>query len=214
VRGGGAQERGGGERRHPQQARKLASRSLTSPDFTSETPSIFPHVARCPIGLWLWLSAMDEGASERREPMGHAEAHPGTGVMGNSALRSVAFLVCRTPCTPVTAAASCVAVELMFVALRLSILQLRRKSLVRGTAVTLFCLWISFRLSGFPETHVAPWLVAPFLAVCAATWDTARCLQRRWNFYHGAVILLIYVDLMVLLMIAFLLLAPFSPALL
>ena len=44
----------------------------------------------------------------------------------------------------------------------------------------------------------------------AATWDTARCLQKRWNFYHGGVLLLLYVDLMVLLMISFLLLAPLA----
>jgi hypothetical protein len=75
-------------------------------------------------------------------------------------------------------------------------------------------LWLSFSLSGFPEVHRNLWLVLPFLAVCGATWDTARCLQRRWSFYHGGVLLLIYVDLMVLLMISFLLLAPFSGALL
>lgn len=54
----------------------------------------------------------------------------------------------------------------------------------------------------------------PLLVTCAATWDTARCLQKRWSFYHGAVLLLLYVDLMVLLMISFLLLAPFSGTLL
>jgi hypothetical protein len=91
-----------------------------------------------------------------------------------------------------------------------SIFQLRRKSLVRGTALALSSLLISFKLSGFPDVHVCLWLIAPFLIACAATWDTARCLQRRWNFYHGGVLLLIYVDLMVVLMISFLLLAPFS----
>jgi hypothetical protein len=93
---------------------------------------------------------------------------------------------------------------------RLSIFRLRQKSLVRGTAVALASLWISFRLSGFPEVHICLWLIAPLLAACAATWDTARCLQKRWSFYHGGVLLLLYVDLMVLLMISFLLLAPFS----
>jgi hypothetical protein len=52
-------------------------------------------------------------------------------------------------------------------------------------------------------------MVVPWLAACLATWDTARCLQKRWNFYHGGVILLLYVDLMVLLMITVLALAPF-----
>jgi hypothetical protein len=95
---------------------------------------------------------------------------------------------------------------------RFSILRLRQKSLIRGTVLALGSLWISFRLSGFPEVHICLWLVAPLIAACAATWDTARCLQKRWSFYHGAVLLLLYVDLMVLLMISFLLLAPFSSA--
>jgi hypothetical protein len=97
---------------------------------------------------------------------------------------------------------------------RFPIFDLQRKSLVRGTLLALGSLWASFRLSGFPEVHICLWLIAPLLIACAATWDTARCLQKRWSFYHGGVILLLYVDLMVLLMISFLLLAPFSGALL
>jgi len=97
---------------------------------------------------------------------------------------------------------------------RLAIFRLQRKSLARGTVLALGSLWISFRLSGFPEVHTCLWLIFPMLLTCAATWDTTRCLQKRWSFYHGAVLLLIYVDLMVLLMIAFLLLAPFSGTLL
>lgn len=93
---------------------------------------------------------------------------------------------------------------------RFSILQLQRKSLVRGTLLALGSLWASFRLSGYPEMHICLWLIVPLLTACAATWDTARCLQKRWSFYHGGVILLIYVDLMILLMISFLLLAPYS----
>ena len=97
---------------------------------------------------------------------------------------------------------------------RFPIFQLHNKSLVRGTVLALGSLWASFRLSGFPEVHICLWLIVPLLVVCAATWDTARCLQKRWSFYHGGVILLLYVDLMILLMISFLLLAPFSSVLL
>jgi hypothetical protein len=97
---------------------------------------------------------------------------------------------------------------------RFSIFRLQSKSLARGTILALISLGTSFRLSGFPEVHICLWLIAPLLVTCAATWDTVRCLQKRWNFYHGGVILLIYVDLMVLLMISFLLLAPFSSKLL
>ena len=98
--------------------------------------------------------------------------------------------------------------------LRFSIFRLRQKSLLRGTTLALGALWTSFLLSGFPEVHICLWLIAPLLVACAATWDTARCLQKRWSFYHGGVLLLLYVDLMILLMISFLLLAPFSSAIL
>jgi hypothetical protein len=97
---------------------------------------------------------------------------------------------------------------------RFSIFQLQKKSLIRGTILALGSLWTSFHISGFPEAHICLWLIAPLLITCAATWDTARCLQKRWSFYHGAVLLLLYVDLMILLMISFLLLAPFSSVLL
>lgn len=93
---------------------------------------------------------------------------------------------------------------------RFAIVHLSRKSLARGTVVTLGSLWISLRLVGFPDMRPSPWLIVPLLLTCAATWDHTRCLQKRWSFYHGGVILLIYVDLMVLLSIAFLLVAPYS----
>jgi hypothetical protein len=76
--------------------------------------------------------------------------------------------------------------------------------------MALASLCVSFMISGFPDVHICWWLILPLLTACAATWDTARCLQKRWSFYHGAVLLLLYVDLMVLLMISFLLVAPIS----
>ena len=93
---------------------------------------------------------------------------------------------------------------------RFAIFHPSRKSLARGTLITLGSLWASLRLSGYPDLQPNLWLTVPLLLTCAATWDHARCLQRRWSFYHGGVILLIYVDLMVLLTIAFLLVIPFS----
>ncbi len=38
--------------------------------------------------------------------------------------------------------------------------------------------------------------------------ETARCLQRKWSLYHGAVILLLYTDLMILAMIVILVAYP------
>jgi hypothetical protein len=96
----------------------------------------------------------------------------------------------------------------------LSIFRLERKSLVRSTVVALGSMWVSLHISGFPDVHPCLWLLLPFAIACVATWDTARCLQKRWSFYHGGVLLLLYVDLMVILMISFLLLAPFSRVLL
>ncbi len=92
----------------------------------------------------------------------------------------------------------------------LSIFRLRRRSLIRSTVLALAALIWSLSISGFPDVRANAWLLAPFLIACAATWDTTRCLQKRWSFYHGGVLLLIYVDLMVLLMISFLVLAPLS----
>jgi hypothetical protein len=93
---------------------------------------------------------------------------------------------------------------------RPTIFRLKSKSLPRGVLLALASLGVSVWISGFPDVHICWWLIAPLLITCAATWDTARCLQKRWNFYHGAVLLLLYVDLMVLLMISFLLVAPIS----
>ncbi len=97
-------------------------------------------------------------------------------------------------------------------ALHFSIFRLRKKSLLRGTILALGSMASAFRFSGFPEVRKSLWLLIPFLVTCFATFDTARCLEKRWTFYHGAVLLLVYVDLMVLLMISFFLLAPYSGA--
>jgi hypothetical protein len=41
------------------------------------------------------------------------------------------------------------------------------------------------------------------------TGETARCMQKRWSFYHGGVLLCIYMDLMALAMALFFLLYPY-----
>lgn len=86
--------------------------------------------------------------------------------------------------------------------------------MIRGTLLTLASLWVSFRISGFPDPHLCLWLLIPLGVALFGAFDTARCLQKRWSFYHGGVLLLLYVDLMVLLMIVVLLLAPFGHLLL
>lgn len=67
----------------------------------------------------------------------------------------------------------------------------------------------AFRLSDFPHGHATPLLVLPTAVAFLGTADTIRCMQRRWNFYHGGVLLCIYMDLMALCLILFFLIAPY-----
>jgi hypothetical protein len=92
----------------------------------------------------------------------------------------------------------------------LSALNLRHRSLARGTALVLGSLVLAFRLAGFPDDRASLKLLIPTLIATLGTWDTMRCLQHRWSFYHGAVVVLIYMDIMALCMILFLLLYPYA----
>jgi hypothetical protein len=90
------------------------------------------------------------------------------------------------------------------------IFHLRQRSLVRGTLLALASFVVGFALSGFPVLHPNPWLLLPLLFCALGAVDTARCMQKRWNFYHGAVLLLLYTDLMILLLLTFFLVVPYS----
>ncbi len=85
-----------------------------------------------------------------------------------------------------------------------------KRSLLRGCLLVLLSLGAALLLSNFPNIHPAPILILPTLIAIAGTADTVRCMQRRWSFYHGGVLLLIYMDLMALCMILFLLLYPYA----
>ena len=50
----------------------------------------------------------------------------------------------------------------------------------------------------------------PPLAALWGTYETTRCLRLRWSFYHGGVLLLLYMDVTALTMIFFLLLYPYA----
>jgi hypothetical protein len=91
-----------------------------------------------------------------------------------------------------------------------SILNPRRRSLPRSVLLVLVSLGFALLVSGFPVIHPSPYLVLPALVAFTGTIDTVRCMQRRWSFYHGGVLLLIYMDLMALCMILFLLLYPYA----
>ena len=91
-----------------------------------------------------------------------------------------------------------------------AVFNLRARSLVRGTVLVLASLIAAFLLSGFPHVHPAWKLIFPAFAALWGTFDTLRCLQLRWSFYHGGVLLLLYMDIMALAMIFFLLLYPYA----
>ena len=84
----------------------------------------------------------------------------------------------------------------------------RFRSLPRGNLLVLGSLLAALLLSHFPHLEATPWLLLPLLGIALGTADTARCMRKRWNFYHGGVILCIYMDLLVLILVLFLLLYP------
>jgi hypothetical protein len=86
----------------------------------------------------------------------------------------------------------------------------RKRSLLRGSLLVILSMAAAVYLSGFPNTHPSLLIIVPAVVAIAGTADTVRCMQRRWSFYHGGVLLLIYMDLMALCMILFLLLYPYA----
>ena len=90
----------------------------------------------------------------------------------------------------------------------LDFFQWREKSLLRGVLLVLASTFAAFRLSHFPHNRATPWLILPFLLACMGTGDNIRCMQPRWNWYHGGVLLCIYMDLMAVCMILFFLVYP------
>ena len=67
----------------------------------------------------------------------------------------------------------------------------------------------AFFLSDFPRNRPTLWLVIPSILAVVGTADTIRCMQRKWSFYHGGVLLCIYMDLMAVSLILFFFLYPY-----
>lgn len=84
----------------------------------------------------------------------------------------------------------------------------RRRSLPRGTLLVLGSLIAAMRLSHFPHLQTNFLILLPLGIIVAGTLDTARCMRKRWDFYHGGVILSVYMDLLVFILVLFLLLYP------
>ena len=84
---------------------------------------------------------------------------------------------------------------------------------MRGTLLVLGSLVLAFIWAGYPEAHVNPKLIIPTVFAFLGSADTMRCLRLKWSFYHGGVILLLYMDIMAIAMILFLLLYPYDASL-
>lgn len=85
----------------------------------------------------------------------------------------------------------------------------RIRSLVRGNLIVLGCLAIATLMSKFPHLRATPWLVLPALGCVFGMVDTVRCMQKRWSFYHGGVLLCLYMDLLAITLVLFFLLYPY-----
>jgi uncharacterized membrane protein YozB (DUF420 family) len=82
----------------------------------------------------------------------------------------------------------------------------RRRSLLRGNLLVLLA---AVRLSDFPHGRATMLLAIPAALAFLGTFETVRCMQPRWNFYHGGVLLCVYMDLLAISLILFLLFSPY-----
>lgn len=86
----------------------------------------------------------------------------------------------------------------------------KQKSLLRANLIVAGSLVVALLLSDFPNNRANLFLVLPTITAAAGTFDTIRNMRRRYSFYHAGVILCIYMDLMVLAMLVFFLVYPYS----
>ncbi|HEX4650951.1 MAG TPA: permease [Granulicella sp.] len=86
----------------------------------------------------------------------------------------------------------------------------RQCSLLRSNLLVLVSLAVAFPLSDFPHNRPTLLLVLPALLSVVGTADTIRCMRKRWSFYHGGVLLCIYMDLMAVALILVFLLYPYA----
>jgi hypothetical protein len=91
----------------------------------------------------------------------------------------------------------------------ISFFNLRTPSLLRANLLALFSLAISFPLAKFPYDQANFAMLVPILGAAAGMVETFRCIRARWSWYHGAVLISLYMDALVLTMILFLALFPF-----
>jgi hypothetical protein len=85
----------------------------------------------------------------------------------------------------------------------------RVRSLTRANILVLTGLAIATPMSGMPHIRANPLIALPLLLCIIGTADTVRNMQRRWSFYHGGVLLCIYMDLMAIMLVLFFLFYPY-----
>jgi hypothetical protein len=85
----------------------------------------------------------------------------------------------------------------------------RAPSLLRANLLALISLAIAFPLARFPVDQANPAMLLPIVGAAAGMAETFRCIRVRWSWYHGAVLISLYMDALVLTMILFLALYPF-----
>jgi len=91
-----------------------------------------------------------------------------------------------------------------------AVFNIRARSLTRAGLLVVGSLILALAVSGFPDIHPSLVLLLPTIGAAYGTWETTRCLRRRWSFYHGGVMLMLYADILVLALIVFLLLYPYA----
>lgn len=91
------------------------------------------------------------------------------------------------------------------------VFRLEHRSIVRAIALSLGAFAASLRLAGFPhieDLHGSRWQIAALVVAVWGMAETARCIGRKWSFYHAGILLLLYANLMILAMIVFLVFYP------
>ncbi|HZZ38700.1 MAG TPA: permease [Acidobacteriaceae bacterium] len=99
---------------------------------------------------------------------------------------------------------------LLSASMQYAVFNIRARSLIRGTVLVIGSVVLALVLGGFPDIRPSPLLLVPTLLTGWGTWETIRCLRRRWSFYHGGVLLLLYADILALALVVFLLLYPYA----
>lgn len=91
-----------------------------------------------------------------------------------------------------------------------AVFNIKCRSLIRGTTLVIGSVILALVLGGFPDIRPSPFMILPAALTGWGTWETIRCLRRRWSLYHGGVMLLLYADILALALVVFLLLYPYA----